>query len=288
MPPDTEGGTVTGPQPAGPAPRPPRNLTARIGVGLALGAVALLTLLTVKATFLIVVGAAVALALWELARALAGRGMRLAMVPLALGAAAALPLAYWRGGQALAACLALAVIGILAWRLPGGPGGYLRDVSATVFALAYVPLLAGFVALMLAQPDGARRTLAFLIAAVCSDVGGYAAGSLFGRHRLAPRISPKKTWEGLAGSALACVLAGAVTLPLLLHAAAWRGAVAGVAVLAAATLGDLAESLLKRDLGIKDMGALLPGHGGVMDRIDSLLMAAPVAWLVLAALVPAH
>jgi phosphatidate cytidylyltransferase len=286
--PDTEGGTVTGPQPAGPAPRPPRNLPARIGVGLALGAVALLTLLTVKATFLIVVGAAVALALWELARALAGRGIRLVLVPLALGAAAALPLAYWRGGQALAASLALAVIGILAWRLPGGSGGYLRDVSASVFALAYVPLLAGFVALMLAQPGGARRTLVFLIAAVCSDVGGYAAGSLFGRHLLVPRISPKKTWEGLAGSVLACVIAGAVTLPLLLHAAAWRGAVVGVAVLAAAILGDLAESLLKRDLGIKDMGALLPGHGGVMDRIDSLLMAAPMAWLVLTALVPPH
>jgi phosphatidate cytidylyltransferase len=160
-------------------------------------------------------------------------------------------------------------------------------VAATVFAFGYVPFLASFVALMLAQPGGAHRTLVFLILAVCSDVGGYAVGSLFGRHPMAPVISPKKTWEGFAGSVAACLLGGAITLPLLLHGAAWQGVLVGAAALAAATLGDLAESMIKRDLGVKDMGALLPGHGGILDRIDSLLMTAPVAWLLLGVFISA-
>jgi phosphatidate cytidylyltransferase len=184
------------------------------------------------------------------------------------------------------AALAVTVVVILAWRLPGGVTGYVRDVTAGVFALAYLPLLACFVSLMLAAPDGARRILVFLILAVCSDVGGYAAGVLVGRHPMAPAISPKKTWEGFAGSLAACVAAGAITLPLLLHGHVWQGVLTGLAALAAATLGDLAESMIKRDLGIKDMGSVLPGHGGVLDRIDSLLITAPVVWLLFTLFLP--
>ena len=264
-----------------------RNLPAALGVGLVLGGLALVTLFTVKATFLVYVAAAAGIALWELSRALGTRDIRLPLVPVAAGGAAAIALAYWWGGRALAACVALTTIAILAWRLPGGTAGYLRDVTAGVFALAYLPLMAGFVALMLAMPDGARRTLVFVILAVCSDIGGYFTGILIGRHLMVPVISPKKTWEGFGGSALACMVAGAITLPLLLHGAVWQGLLLGVAALLAATLGDLAESAIKRDLEIKDMGTVLPGHGGVLDRIDSLALAAPVVWLLLLVFIPA-
>jgi len=263
-----------------------RNLPAAVGVGLLLGGLALVTLFTVKATFLVYVAAAVGIALWELSRALGTRDIRLPLVPLAAGSIAAIALAYWGSGRALVAGLALTMIAILAWRLPGGTAGYLRDVTAGAFALGYLPLMASFVALMLAAPDGPRRVLVFLILVVCSDIGGYATGSLIGRHLMVPQISPKKTWEGLAGSALACAAAGAITLPLLLHGAIWQGLLVGLAALLAATLGDLTESMMKRDLEIKDMGTVLPGHGGVLDRLDSLALAAPVVWLLLVVFVP--
>jgi phosphatidate cytidylyltransferase len=259
-----------------------RNLPVAIGVGVALGGLALLTLFTVKATFLLYVGAIVGVALWELSRALRTRDVQLTLVPVAAGGAAMFALAYWQGDRDALAALALTMIAILAWRLPKGAAGYVRDVTASVFALAYLPLMAVFVALMLARPDGDRRALLFLIMTICSDVGGYFAGILVGRHPMAPVISPKKTWEGLGGSAAACLLGGATGLPLLLHGAVWQGLLLGVAAVAAATLGDLAESMIKRDMEIKDMGSVLPGHGGVLDRIDSLLIMAPVVWLLLA------
>jgi phosphatidate cytidylyltransferase len=287
------------PGPAGPDGAPPggtpgararvragRNLPAALGVGLAMGGLALVTLFTLKATFLLYLAALGGIALWEMSRAFSARDIRLPLVPVAAGGAAALGLAYWRGERALVACLALTVIAILAWRLPGGVAGYLRDVTAGVFVLAYLPLMGGFVALMLATPDGARRVLIFIVLAVCSDIGGYFTGILIGRHLMVPMISPKKTWEGFAGSALACLVAGGVALPLLLHGAVWQGLLLGAAAVLAATLGDLAASMSKRDLGIKDWGALLPGHGGVLDRIDSLLISAPVVWLLLLVFVP--
>jgi hypothetical protein len=137
---------------------------------------------------------------------------------------------------------------------------------------------------MLAPADGPRRVLTFIILAVCSDIGGYFAGITLGRggrHLMAPVISPKKTWEGLAGSAAATVAAGAILLPVLLHGYWWQGVIVGAAALGAAVIGDLAESMIKRDLDIKDMGSLLPGHGGILDRLDSLLLCAPVVWLLL-------
>jgi phosphatidate cytidylyltransferase len=175
---------------------------------------------------------------------------------------------------------------VLAWRLPGGAAGYVRDVTAGIFALMYLPLMGLFVALLLAQPDGARRTLIFVVLTVCSDTGGYATGSLLGRHPLATAISPNKTWEGVSGSLVFCLAAGAIMVPDLLGGHVWQGLLLGLAAVVAATLGDLAESMIKRDLELKDMGHLLPGHGGIMDRIDSYLVMAPVIWLLLAVFVP--
>ena len=263
-----------------------RNLPVAIGVGLLLGGLALLTLLTVKATFLLYVGALVIVALLELSRAVGTRDIRLSLVPITAGGAAMFVLAYWRGEQATLAAMAGTVVLLLAWRLPGGPLGYLRDVTASVFALAYLPLMAVFVSLMLARPDGDRRVLVFLILTVCSDAGGYFAGILIGRHPMAPSISPKKTWEGLGGSVVACLAGGAILLPWLLQGRLWQGLVLGAAAVGAATLGDLVESMIKRDLRLKDMGSVLPGHGGILERLDSLLVMAPVVWLLLAIFIP--
>jgi phosphatidate cytidylyltransferase len=262
-----------------------RNLPVAIGVGLGLGGLVLLTLLTIKATFLIYMGVALAVALHELDTALRTRGIRIPVIPVALGGAAMLTSAYWAGGGAVAAAFALTVVVIFGWRLFGGTEGYVKDVSAGVLAVAYLPLLGSTVSAMLASADGGRRVLAFIILTICSDIGGYFAGITLGRtgaHKLAPAISPKKTWEGLAGSAVASIGAGAIVLPVSLHGYWWQGVITGAAAVVAAVLGDLVESMIKRDLDIKDMGSLLPGHGGVLDRLDSLLVCAPVVWLLLA------
>lgn len=258
-----------------------RNLPVAIASGLALGALVLLTLLTVKVTFLILVAAIIGVALWELRSALRARQIMIPVIPVAAGGALMVALAYWRGPEPAMAALAVTFIFVLAWRMPAGSDGYLRDVTAGIFALIYLPTMAAFVALMLAQPDGAHRTLLFVILTVCSDTGGYFAGILIGRHPMAPAISPKKTWEGLAGSVVACLVAGALGMTLLLPGSIWSGLVLGAAAVAAATLGDLAESMIKRDLQTKDMGSILPGHGGMLDRIDSLLIVAPVSWLLM-------
>jgi phosphatidate cytidylyltransferase len=261
-----------------------RNLPAAIGVGVILGGLALLTLLTIKATFLIYMGAALAVALYELDAALKTRDIKIPLIPVALGGAAILTAAYWAAGGAVTAAFALTVIAILGWRMVGGTEGYVKDVSAGVFAVAYLPLLAAAASAMLAEPDGGKRALTWIILTICTDIGGYFAGITLARgggHKMAPVISPKKTWEGLAGSAAATLVAGAILLPALLHGHWWQGIVLGAAALTAAVLGDLAESMIKRDLKIKDMGSLLPGHGGILDRIDSLLLCAPVVWLLL-------
>jgi phosphatidate cytidylyltransferase len=281
-----EGATPDGAEEPKRGIRTGRNLPVAIGVGAALGGVALLTLLTVKATFLIYMGAALAVALHELDSALKTREIRMPVIPVALGGAAMVTSAYWAAGGAVTASFALTFIAVLVWRMFSGTEGYVRDISAGIFAAAYLGLLGATVAAMLAPSDGGKRVLTFIIITICSDIGGYFAGITLGRtgaHKLAPAISPKKTWEGFAGSALASIVAGAILLPALLHGHWWQGVVIGAAAVVAAVFGDLAESMIKRDLSIKDMGTLLPGHGGILDRIDSLIFCAPVVWLLLAA-----
>jgi phosphatidate cytidylyltransferase len=250
-------------------------------VGLGLGGLVILTLFTVKSTFLILMGVMVGVSIWELGRALRVREIVIPLVPIYAGGAAVYTCAYWLGYRFMLGALALTMIGVLAWRLSGAATGFLRDVTAGMFAVVYLPLAGAFVSLMLSAPDGAHRTFLFIVLTVCSDVGGYFAGILFGKHPLVPRISPHKTWEGLAGSVLACLAAGGALLPVLLHGHVWQGLILGAASAAVAAMGDLVESMMKRDLGIKDMGSLLPGHGGALDRIDAMLLSAPVTWLLL-------
>jgi len=263
-----------------------RNLPAAIGVGAGLGAIAIASLLFRKEIFVALVSIAIVLAAWELCTALALRGISVPVFPLAVGSVGMLVSAFVAGGDGLLVSFSLTAFGLLLWRLLEGLQGALRDVTAGIFAAAYLPFLAGFAILMLTQDDGAFRVLTFLAVAVASDVGGYVAGVLVGQHPLARSVSPKKTWEGLAGSVLACLLVAIPMVQRLLHGTPAAGVALGIAIAIAATIGDLAESMLKRDLGIKDMSSLLPGHGGILDRIDGMLLAAPVAYLLLTALVP--
>lgn len=276
---------TTQPTPALPASRAGRDLPAAIGVGVALGVVIVASLFVLKPLFLLVVLAAGTLGMWELASALATRGVRVPLVPVVVGGWAMLAGSYLGGSEVLSVAVALTGLGCLLWRLVEGADGFVADATAGVFVVSYVPLLGSFVVLMLAEPDGAWRVATFIVVVVASDVGGYAVGASLGKHPMAPTISPKKSWEGFAGSTAACLVAGVLMVTLGLAGPWWAGAVLAVITACLATLGDLGESLIKRDLGVKDMGSLLPGHGGMMDRLDSLLAVAPVAWLVLHTLV---
>jgi phosphatidate cytidylyltransferase len=275
-----------GEPPPGGHGRAGRNLPAAIGIGVALAACVLVPLYTVKAVFLAFLGVMVLIGLFELVRSMRVRGWHAPYVPLAAGTAAMIALAYVDGAEAFVVTGLLTGLAAVVWRLGEGGAGLLDDVGATFLALVYVSFLTGFAVLMLVPGDGGRRVTAFVATTVCADVGGYAAGALLGRHPMAPSVSPKKSWEGLAGSLVLCAAAGAAFVPGLLGGAIWQGVVFGVAVALVAVLGDLGESMIKRDLGIKDMGRLLPGHGGVLDRLDSLLPTAPVAYLLLTTFVP--
>lgn len=260
-----------------------RDLPAAIGVGIGLGAVIFASLFFVKDVFVGVVVAAVVIGLWELtSRLREKKGIRAPLVPLAAGGIAMVVAGYVRGAEGAWVAMALTALAVLAWRMTEPPEDYLRDVTAGLFAAIYVPFLATFVALMLAADDGAWRVLTFLLLTVVSDTGAYAVGWRFGRHKLAPRISPGKTREGLLGAIGFAMAGGALCMQFLVDGGSWwQGLLLGLAVAGSATLGDLGESMIKRDLGIKDMGTLLPGHGGIMDRLDSLLPTAPVVWLLL-------
>jgi phosphatidate cytidylyltransferase len=280
--------SVTAPEPVAPPPSPSRagrNLPAAIAVGVGLGGAVVVTLFTVRWAFIGLATVLVMAAGYELCRALGGRLGALPAVPLAVGSGAVLIAAYVKGTQVLVVGVLLLAVAAVAAAAVGEFSDRVAGIGASVFVVVYITLLAGFVILLAIPDDGPRRVVALVATVACSDTGGYAVGVLFGKHPIAPSVSPKKSWEGFAGSVAACALCGGLFLPLALHATWWQGIVFGLAVVLAATVGDFAESLLKRDLGIKDMGHLLPGHGGVLDRFDSLLLSAPVAWALLTAFV---
>ena len=273
-------------KPVGGHGRAGRDLRAAIGVGLALVALIIGSLVVRREAFVGLVVVAILVGVVELTRALQAGPFRAPVVPLLVGAVAMLVLAWSRGPTGLVTGFLVTVLAVLLWRLGDGPTGYLRDAASGVLVALYVPLLAGFAVLLVVPDDGAARVLTFIATVAASDIGGYAAGVLFGRHPMAPSISPKKSWEGMAGSVLACVGVGVALFTLTFHEPWWGGALFGVAIAVSATIGDLGESLIKRDLGIKDMGNLLPGHGGLMDRLDSLLPSAAVAYLLLSLFAP--
>jgi phosphatidate cytidylyltransferase len=261
-----------------------------------LGAWVILSLLFYKPAFVALIALALVLGSIELYQAFQRHmGMTAAVIPIAVGTVAIATGSYLAGRQkpvvfsttsVLLASLALTVLAALIWRLPKGAPGFVKDMSASLAIIAYVPLLGSFAPLMLAGERGAARVVTFLLIVVLNDVGGYVAGVLFGKHQMAPRISPKKSWEGFVGSVVFGIVGGVLMAVYGLDVPFWIGILLGASLVAVGTCGDLIESMIKRDLGIKDMSSFLPGHGGVMDRLDSLLLAAPVAWLIMYLLVP--
>ena len=258
------------------------------GVVLVLGIAG--SLIFWKTAFMLVVGAAVVVAIWELHKGFLVKEIDLPEQPLMLGGVVMVTVAYFFGPAALVTATAVTALVIMLWLLRRGVPGYVKNATASVFTLIYVPFLGSFVALLLAEggsldferwDDGVRGVIAFIIVTIASDIGGYFAGVLFGKHPMAPVISPKKSWEGFAGSTLFCVAAGYVLVVYLLGGTWWVGIALGLIAVVMATLGDLCESVIKRDLGIKDMSQVIPGHGGLMDRIDSLLATIAPVWLLL-------
>jgi phosphatidate cytidylyltransferase len=270
--------TDADPAPAPASSRAGRNLPAAIASGVGLGIVVLLSLFIVKGLFVVVVTVTMLVAVSEVITAFGNADIRVARTP-AYGATLVIPtVAFLWGPTALMAATGIAILAAIFWRIRRGYEGYVKDVAASVFTIAYLPFMAGFLSLSLAADNGAQRMIVFILLTISNDIGGYAAGVLFGRHPIAPQISPKKSWEGLVGSVLLQGLVGALCWVLLFHAPWWQGVITGLVLTITATAGDFAESAIKRDIGVKDMGTFLPGHGGMMDRFDSLIPNAFTSW----------
>ena len=264
--------------PPAPASRAGRNLPAAIASGVGLAVVVVLSLFVVKWIFVVVVIATMLVAVNEVVNAFANRDIRVARTP-AYGATLVIPAAaYVWGPIALVTATGIAILAALIWRIRRGYEGYVRDVTASLFTIAYLPFMAGFLMMTLSADNGAQRVVVFILLTVSNDIGGYAAGVLFGKHPIAPQISPKKSWEGFAGSVVLQAVVGALCWILIFDAPWWQGVITGLVMTITATAGDFAESAIKRDLGVKDMGTFLPGHGGMMDRFDSLIPNAFTSW----------
>jgi len=263
-----------------------RNLPAAIAVGTGLGAVVLAALFVYKPALLIVIAVAASVGIWEMVRALQTSGANPPLIPLIAGGLLITGLAWYSGPDSLILALVVTVLAAIVWRIADGAAAFRRDLTASILIAVYVPFLLGFGVLLAEPVDGRWRVVAALLAVVLSDTGGYAAGVFFGKHPMAPKISPKKSWEGFAGSVIAAALGSAVFLYYSLHVPVYWGLLFGAVIAVVAVCGDLAESMLKRDLGIKDMSHLLPGHGGLMDRLDSILFAVPTAYLLLSLIAP--
>ena len=240
-----------------------------------------------RPAFLGVVAVAVGVGVWELVRAVRTTGVNPPLVPLVAGGALMTGLAWWGEADALTFGLVVTVLAAMVWRLADGVWGYGRDVTAATLVAVYVPFLGGFAAMLASPDDGHLRVLVTLAAVVLSDTGGYIVGAKLGRHPMAPSVSPKKSWEGLAGSLGATALGSRGAALPAVDVRCGGACCSALAVSAAAVVGDLAESMIKRDIGVKDMSNLLPGHGGLMDRLDSIVFAAPTAYLMLAIIAPA-
>ena len=286
---------MTDTSPAAPAPqkdhgRAGRDLKAAVASAVVLLAAIAASLAFWKPAFMFIVVAAVVVAIWELRQGLLAKDIDIPEQPLMLGGAVMVVVAYLWGAPALVTATAVTALVTMLWLLRRGIDGYVRTSTASVFTLVYVPFLGSFVALLLAEGgrdgggidnDGVAGIVTFILVTIASDIGGYVAGVLFGKHPMAPVISPKKSWEGFAGSLVFTVAAGWALVVYLLDGDWWVGLCLGLIAVVMATLGDLCESVMKRDLGIKDMSQVIPGHGGLMDRLDSLLATIAPIWLLL-------
>lgn len=254
-----------------------RNLPVATAVGLGLGALLIASLYFDRWFFVALISVAGVLAITELADTLAHKGIHTSRLHLQISTPILVALAYYSGLEAVAIAFVIIVILGLVYRLQNGTDGFVQDGAATTFMLFYVPMLLAFAADLASADNGFQRVLAIAVLTSANDTGGYFAGILTGRHPMS-KISPKKTWEGFVGSVVLAGVVGTFGVTALLDIPRWQGLLVALAVVVTATVGDFIESAIKRDLGIKDMGSIIPGHGGMLDRIDSFLITAPIAW----------
>ncbi|MCU1633149.1 MAG: Phosphatidate cytidylyltransferase [Micrococcaceae bacterium] len=263
-----------------------RNLPAAIGVGAGLLIPVLVGLLFFPVVFVGIVTLFAAVGVWEISRALVIRRIHVPLVP-ALAGTLVLPFsAYFGGAEGMAVGAVFAVLALFLWRSLDPAPHAAKSLMAGTFAVLWVPFMLSFAMLLMRAEGGFLVIATLLLLVVANDTFGYLIGAFFGKHAMAPKISPKKSWEGFGGSIGGALIVGGLCAVFLLDQPLWIGLVLAVAIVAAATAGDLAESMIKRELGVKDMGTLLPGHGGVMDRLDSIVFASPMAYLLSATLVP--
>lgn len=263
-----------------------RPIIMAIVIGVALGGGLLASLIFVKALFMVFGALLVGFAVFELASALRAAGRDVPRAPMLVASLALIPASYYWQETGHWLVFIAGVLFVSLWRVVenlvpsrrSSRRDLLRDLAAGVLILSYIPFFGSFAVLLTSQETGQWWTLAFLIVVVSVDVGAYVTGINFGKHKMAPSISPKKTWEGFAGSAAFAIIAAVLLAILLLDQPWWVGVVLGASMVVSATAGDLTESLIKRDIGIKDISTWLPGHGGFLDRLDSILLSAPVAF----------
>ena len=257
-----------------------RNLPAAVASGLVLAILVIVSLVTIMWLFGVLAVAALLVAVHEFVSVLRSKGIHVARTPVYIATAAIPTVAYLWGLQAQIAATGISILAVLLWRLRRGAQGYVADISVSVMLVAYLPFMAAFLMLTLSADNGPWRVFVFILLTVSNDIGGYAVGVLFGKHPIAPQISPKKSWEGLFGSVVLQSVVGIVAFIYIFDAPWWQGLIAGVVLTVSATGGDFIESAVKRDLGVKDMGTVVPGHGGIMDRLDSLVPNAFVSWVL--------
>lgn len=274
-----------------------RSLSKSVAVGVLLGAVFLLSVLIYKELFMVLAAAAAGAGAWELSSALRLKGWYVPRIPAVVGSVLIMPAAFYGGAQlqwlmslAMVAALVLWRTVHLLWEAREAPrqalAHTLRDYAASAFVVIYLPLMTSFTMLLLRRPDGAAWVITFVVTVALIDTAGYLIGRKLGKHKLAPGVSPKKTWEGLVASISAGIISAVIFTQVFWDFQWWVGILLAAVLLLAAVFGDLAESLIKRDLGVKDMSSLLPGHGGIMDRLDSILPSALITYLFAQAFLP--
>lgn len=279
-----------------------RNLPAAFLSGIIFGGAILFALLgvpalvdnilAVQAIWTAVVAILVLLGLHEILDRLTERDYKLPRLPLHIVAQGIL----WSSLAGIKGVAMAFVVGVMAFstlRLfasgrTGSPVGWLRDTTMGVFLLAWLPLLASFTVLLMGYQSTSNSALkgnliilSFIVIVVCSDTGGYTFGVLWGKHRIVPKVSPKKSWEGIAGSVVFAIPAALLLTIFLLKLPWWVGLLLGVLLTFSDFFGDITESQFKRELGIKDMSNLIPGHGGMMDRVDGMLPSAALTWVII-------
>lgn len=272
--------TETKPEPK--KSRAGRNLPAAIGVGVVLGSLVIIGLFFVPWLLVSLAAAAAGVGTWEIVNGInQKRGMRIPLVP-AVVIALVLPfIAYVGGGQWLIFAVVASILCLIAFRLFGSKDGMIMSVMGSIFAIAWVPFMLALAMLLFREEGGSGKIFMILIMAIGNDTWGYIAGVLWGKHPMAPKISPKKTWEGFAGSMVGSIIVGIIA-SMFIDEPWWFGVVIAVFLVITATTGDLAESMVKREIGIKDMSNILPGHGGVMDRLDSIVFCLAIGYVLFA------